>query len=289
MDIGFIGLGRMGTPMAANLVAAGYTVRVWNRTAAKADAFVEEHGAEVLGTARELAAASDVVITMVADGPVLEAIYGGEDGVLAGLRSGAVAIDMSTVGPAAIGTLRPRVEAAGATLVDAPVSGSTAAAEAKTLMIMAAGPEDVVERVRPVLESIGGPVLRVGASGAGATMKLAINSMIYAINEAVSEAMVLAENSGIDRGVALDAFSKSAASSPMLNYRMPIYLNPGSIPVTFTVDLASKDLRLALELAAANGTPMPGAEVNLRVMEETSAAGMGDDDMGMTAEYLRRG
>jgi 3-hydroxyisobutyrate dehydrogenase-like beta-hydroxyacid dehydrogenase len=289
MDIGFIGLGRMGTPMAANLVAAGHAVRVWNRTASKAEAFAAEHGAEAVGTAAELAAASEVVITMVADGPVLEAVYTGEDGVLAGLGEGAVAIDMSTVGPGAIESLRPHVEARGATLVDAPVSGSTAAAEAKTLMIMAAGTSDAVERVRPVLEAIGTPVLRVGESGAGATMKLAINSMIYAINEAVSEAMVLAENSGIERAVALDAFTKSAASSPMLNYRRPIYENPGSIPVTFTVDLASKDLRLALELAAANGTPMPGAEVNLRVMEETSAAGMGDDDMGMTAEYLRRG
>lgn len=288
MRIGFIGLGRMGTPMAANIAAGGFELGVWNRTAEKAAAFAAEHPAVAHATARELAAASDVVVTMVADGPVLEAVYSGPDGVLAGLSAGAVAVDMSTVGPGAIERLRPLVEEAGASLVDAPVSGSTAAAIGRKLMIMAAGEDAAVGRVVPVLETMGAPVVRVGPSGAGATMKLAINSMIYAINEAVSEALVLAENSGIDRSVALDAFSASAANSPMLTYRRSVYEHPGSVPVTFTVDLASKDLRLALELADATGTPMPGAQTNLEIMEATSAAGMGDDDMGMTAEYLRR-
>lgn len=288
MKIGFIGLGRMGTPMATNIIGGGFELGVWNRTAAKADAFATEHGATAYATARELAAASDVIVSMVADGPSLEEIYGGDDGVLAGIRADAVAVDMSTVGPPTIARLAPRVAATGATLVDAPVSGSTAAATARTLMIMAAGDPGAVERVTPVLATIGSPVLSVGDSGAGATLKLAINSMIYAINEAVSEAMVLAEKSGIHRAVALDAFAASAANSPMLTYRRGIYEQPGSVPVTFTVDLATKDLNLILDQAGISGTPMPGAETNLAVMEATSAAGMGDDDMGMTAEYLRR-
>ena len=119
-------------------------------------------------------------------------------------------------------------------------------------------------------------------------MKLAVNSMIYAINESVSEALVLAENAAIPRSVALDVFTSSAANSPMLTYRRGVYEQPGSAPVTFTVDLAAKDLHLVLDLAAETDTPMPAAETNLRLMEATSDAGMGDDDMGMTAEYLRR-
>jgi len=288
MIIGFIGLGRMGVPMASNLVEAGFTLGVWNRTSAKAEAFASDTGATVFPTARDLAAASDVVITMVADGSALEAIYAGADGVVAGLRAGSVTIDMSTVGPGAIARLAEQVRAAGSQMVDAPVSGSTAAATARKLMIMAAGEEAAVDLVTPILAAMGSPVVKVGRSGDGATMKLAINSIIYAINEAVSEAMVLAENAGIDRSVALDAFASSAANSPMLSYRRALYENPGSGPVTFTVDLASKDLRLVLELAAATGTPMPAAETNLAVMDATSRAGMGDDDMGTTAEYLRR-
>ena len=288
MRVGFIGLGRMGTPMAANLVAGGFDVGVWNRTADKATAFAATHGATAYATARELVAASDVVVTMVADGLVLEAIYDADDGVLAGLEAGKIAIDMSTVGLPTIKRLAPKVGATGATMVDAPVSGSTAAAESRRLMIMAAGAPADVDRVMPVLEAMGSPVMNVGPSGAGATMKLAINSMIYAINQAVSEAMVLAENSGIERSIALEAFSASAASSPMLAYRRPIYEDPGSIPVTFTVDLAAKDLRLILEQATETGTPMPAAATNLEMMEATSSAGWAEDDMGMTAEYLRR-
>ena len=288
MIIGFIGLGRMGVPMASNLVDAGLALGVWNRTAGKAEAFASDTGASVFPTARDLAAASDVVITMVADGSALEEIYGGSDGVVAGLRAGSVTIDMSTVGPGAIARLAEQVRAAGSQMVDAPVSGSTAAAAARKLMIMAAGEEAAVDLVIPILSVMGSPVMKVGRSGAGATMKLAINSIIYAINEAVSEAMVLAENAGIDRSVALDAFAASAANSPMLTYRRALYENPGSVPVTFTVDLASKDLRLVLELAAATGTPMPAAETSLAVMDATSRAGLGDDDMGTTAEYLRR-
>lgn len=287
MNVGFIGLGRMGTPMAANLVEADFTTGVWNRTSSKSEAFAAEHGATAYPSARDLAAACDVIVTMVADGTALEAIYAGDDGVLAGLQGNAAAVDMSTVGPATIARLAPQVEERGAQLVDAPVSGSTAAAAGRKLMIMAGGDPDAVERVIPVLSAMGSPVINVGRSGAGATMKLAINSMIYAINEAVSEAMVLAENAGIERSVALDAFAASAANSPMLTYRRAVYESPGSIPVTFTVDLAIKDLELILGLADETGTPMPGAATNREVMEATSAAGMGEDDMGMTAQYLR--
>ncbi len=285
--VGFIGLGRMGTPMAANIVDAGFPVTVWNRTAEKAQAFAEQTGAAVASDPAQLASMSDVVVTMVADGSVLESIYGGDRGVLAGLTSGATAVDMSTVGPAVVARLAPQVSALGAELIDAPVSGSTAAAQGRTLMIMAGGSEAGFARARPVLEAIGSPVLHVGDSGAGATLKLAINSMIYGINEAVSEALVLAERSGVDRSIAYEAFANSAAAAPVVKYRRPVFEAPGTTPVSFTVDLALKDLDLILELAERTGAPMPAAEVNRQVMRATSDAGNGDGDMGLTAVYLR--
>lgn len=285
--VGFIGLGRMGTPMATNIAQAGFPLTVWNRTAEKAEAFAAETGAAVAADPAELAAASDVVVTMVADGPVLETIYSGERGVLAGLASGAVAVDMSTVGPVVVGELAPQVAGKGAELVDAPVSGSTAAAQGRTLMIMAGGSDSAFEKARPVLEAIGSPVMHVGGSGAGATLKLAINSMIYGINEAVSEALVLAERSGVDRSIAYEAFANSAAAAPVVKYRRPVFEAPGSTPVTFTVDLALKDLDLILDLAERTGAPMPGAEINRSVMQAASDAGHGSGDMGLTAVHLR--
>lgn len=287
--VGFIGLGRMGTPMASSIVVAGFPLTVWNRTATKAQAFGAESGASVAESPADLAASCDVVVTMVADGPALASIYGGDNGVIAGLGPECTTVDMSTVGPGAIAALAPRVAETGAEMVDAPVSGSTAAAEAKTLMIMAGGSAAAFERVRPVLEAIGSPVLHVGDSGAGATLKLAINSMIYGINEAVSEALILAERSGVDRSVAYEAFSKSAAAAPVVTYRRPVFEAPGTTPVSFTVDLALKDLDLILDLAEQSGTPMPAAETNRSVMRATSDAGFGDGDMGLTAVHLRGG
>lgn len=285
--VGFIGLGRMGTPMATNIVEAGFPVTVWNRTAEKAEAFARRTGAEVAVDPAQLASSSDVIVTMVADGSVLESIYGGDQGVLAGLSEGATAVDMSTVGPTVVARLAPQVSALGAEMIDAPVSGSTAAAQGRTLMIMAGGSEVGFARARPVLEAIGSPVLHVGDSGAGATLKLAINSMIYGINEAVSEALVLAERSGVDRSIAYEAFANSAAAAPVVKYRRPVFEAPGTTPVSFTVDLALKDLDLILELAERTGAPMPAAEVNRQVMQATSDAGNGGGDMGLTAVHLR--
>jgi 3-hydroxyisobutyrate dehydrogenase-like beta-hydroxyacid dehydrogenase len=286
-QIGFIGLGRMGTPMATNVVAAGFDLTVWNRSAAKAEAFAADTGAGVAATARALAEACEIVVTMVSDGPALEAVFAGEDGLLAGLRDGGIIVDTSTVGPGSIAELAPQATDHGGHLVDAPVSGGPGFAAERQIMIMAGGADEAVRRVKPVLDAMSDKVMLVGDSGTGATMKIAINSMVYAINEAVCEALILTERSGIDRTAALDAFEASAASSPMLNFRRPVYEFPDDAPVGFTVDLAAKDLRLALELAAAVGATMPGAETNLDVMQRTSDAGMGTWDMGRTATYLR--
>lgn len=285
--VGFIGLGRMGSRMAASVAAAGFPLTVYNRTTARAEAFAAEHGAAVAATPSDLAAAVDVVVTMLADGEALLAVYRGEDGVLAGLRPGAMAVEMSTVGPELVGGLAAEVAASGATLVDAPVSGSVAAAEARTLMIMAGGEVAAVEAVRPVLEAIGGPVLHVGPPGSGATMKLAVNSVIFTINQGLAEALVMAERSGVDRTVAYDTFSASAAGAPVVKYRRDVFVAPGETPVTFTIDLGAKDLDLITQHAKRVGTSLPAAEAAASVMRSAAAAGLGGGDMGDVAAYLR--
>ncbi len=289
MRVGFVGLGRMGSLMAANIAKAGHDLAVWNRTAAKAEALAAEMGATVAETPAALTATSDVVVTMLADDAAVEEVYGGDDGIIAGLAPGKVSVDMSTVAVATSLDIAERVGAAGGAHVDAPVSGSTAAAEARTLMIMAAGDAAAVRTATPVLEAMGSPVLVVGESGAGATLKLAINSMIYAINQAVTEALLLAENSGVERALAYQAFVNSAAAAPVVKYREKVFVEPGTTPVSFTVDLALKDMALILGQAAATGTAMPAQQACQSVMQSVSDGGMGGEDMGMTAVYMRGG
>lgn len=285
--VGFIGLGRMGTAMATNLARAGVDLTVWNRTKSKADAFAEENGARVAETLSLLTANADVVVTMVTDGQALNQIYRAADGVLAGLQAGKVVVDMGTVGPSIVGEIVPSVESTGARFLDAPVSGSVASAQAATLMIMVGGDGETVEATRPVLELMGNPVLHVGEVGSGASLKLAINNVIYAINQAVSEALVLAERAGMDRSIAYEAFTRSAIAAPVVNYRRNQFVEPYVHPVTMSVDLAIKDLELIVGLAEAVGLRLPQAIENLAFLKETSAAGLGDADMASTADHLR--
>jgi 3-hydroxyisobutyrate dehydrogenase-like beta-hydroxyacid dehydrogenase len=285
--VGFLGMGRMGGRIAPNIARAGFPLIVYNRTRPRAEDVAAQAGASVGRTPAEVARAADVVITMLANGPALEAVYEGPDGVLAGLEPGTVAIDMSTVGPGLVLSLGERVRARGATMVDAPVSGSVATAESATLMLMVGGDEADVARVRPVLESAGRPVIHVGPPGAGAAMKLAVNAMIFAINQSLSESLVLAERAGIARETAYEVFANSAAAAPVVHYRRPVFERPGELPPSFTLDLAAKDLRLILELGAQVGAPMPQSERNLQVIEDAIAANRGARDLGELAEFLR--
>lgn len=288
MRVGFIGLGAMGAPIAANLARAGVDLCVWNRTPAKADAFARETGAAVADSPVELARRSDVVVTMVSDGDVLEELYFG-DGIAAALAPGAIAMDMSTIGPLAARSLRARLAESGIRFVDAPVSGSTAAAtDAQLTIFVGATPEDFAA-VSGLLGHLGKEVVHIGGPGQGALVKLAINNLIYGINQCVSESLVLAERGGLDRQVAYDAFLRSAAAAPVLGYRRDAFLHPGEIPVSFTVRLTEKDLRLTVELADEVGAPMPQAELNLAVVRSALQDGYGDDEVSAIAEYLRCG
>ncbi|HLF42603.1 MAG TPA: NAD(P)-dependent oxidoreductase [Acidimicrobiia bacterium] len=282
-----MGLGRMGSLMAANVARAGFPMRLYNRTRAVADDFAAAHGGSPAATPRELAEGSDLVLSMLADGDALIETYTNPDGVLEGLARGTVAIDMGTSGTDAVRLVREKVEARGSEFIDAPVSGSTPAAEAGQLLIMVGGSEHQFERVTPLLEAIGSPVL-VGPPGSGAALKLTVNSILYGLNQALAEGVVLAERVGVKPEIALDILARSAAGAPLVTYRKPQYLAPDIAPVMFTLELARKDLGLALEEARALGVAMPQLERTMEIVEQLIADGEGKRDIGFVVEGARR-
>ena len=287
--VGFSGLGRMGRLMAANLQAAGFDLTVHNRTHARAEAFAASTGAKVAASGRELAEAASVIVTMVADGAALASLLEGPDGIAAGLSAGDIVVDMGTSGLKHTRRARHTVEAAGGHFVEAPVSGSTAAAEAATLLVMTAGDPAAAAAAGPVLEAMSARILHVGGPGAGAALKLAVNSALFAIMGAVGESLVLAERAGVPREVAYEVFASSAIAAPVVKYRRAAFETPLETPVSFALDLAVKDLDLTLALAEAVGAPMPQAETNRAVLREASAAGLGEADIGQVAVHLRGG
>ncbi len=286
-DVAFVGLGRMGAPMATNLARAGYDVVLHNRTQARAEELATTIGATVAGTPREAAARAPVVITMVADESALVAVCEGTDGVLAGLQDGGVVVDMGTTGPAGIARLAPRVERAGGTLVDAPVSGSTDAATSAGLTIMVGGPAATVEAVRPLLAAMSASIYHLGDTGAGAVTKLVVNNIIYALGNAVSESLVVAERAGLDREQVYEVFENSAVAAPMIRFRHDAFVAPEDTPPAFALTLAHKDLRLLTDLAHELGVPVEQAEANESLIARAVDAGLGDHDMADVAVYLR--
>lgn len=285
--VGFVGLGVMGWPMAANVVLAGFPVFVHNRTKERADAFARSsEGVTVCASPAEVAALADVVLTMLADGSAVDEVFLGEMGLLAGAKPGAVFVDMSTIGPEHAAALGERVKDAGFELVDAPVSGSVSTAKSASLLVMAGGSETAVARVRPVLEAMGS-MMHVGPSGSGATMKLAVNTVVYGLNQSLSEALVLAERAGLDRRLTYDVFANSAVAAPFVHYRRTAFERPGEVPVAFRLELASRDLQLILELGEKVGADLRQAETNLEVLDQAADGGFGNEDVSAVASFLR--
>jgi 3-hydroxyisobutyrate dehydrogenase-like beta-hydroxyacid dehydrogenase len=286
VTIGFVGLGRMGSRIARNLAGAGHELTVWNRTASVAQQWATDNAAEVADSLSDLAAGSRFLITMLADGDALGEVYGGAGGLVESVGPETLAIDMGTSGPEAFGRVRSLVEGRGGTMVDAPVSGATAAAESATLLVMVGASPEVYQQVEPVLQSVGNPV-HVGPTGSAAVLKLAVNSVLYGLNQAVGEAVALAERAGVTPETTLDILAKGAAGAPMLTYRREQYLHPDTAPISFTVDLARKDLILALEQAKRTGAPYGQLERTLALMETLVERGHGGEDMGYVVEASR--
>jgi 3-hydroxyisobutyrate dehydrogenase-like beta-hydroxyacid dehydrogenase len=285
--VGLLGTGRMGSAMGRALARAGFDVICWNRTAVSAEDLAAELGGTAVARPADVAAAADVCVSMLADGAAVEAVYEGADGLIAGARPGSVLVDSSTVAPSTIRGLERAARAAGAGLLDAPVSGSVGLAESGALTIMAGGEAADLELARPVLEALAGTIFHMGSLGSGAAMKLAVNALIFGLNEAVAEGLVLAEAAGIERALAYDVLAASAAGAPFVGYKRDAFLAPERTPVAFSLDLANKDLGLISELAGAVGVAMPQTVTNRAVIVAASADRGGGDDFATVAEHLR--
>jgi 3-hydroxyisobutyrate dehydrogenase-like beta-hydroxyacid dehydrogenase len=283
--IGFVGLGSMGAPLARRLLR-GNRVYGTNRTPAKAAALLEQ-GLIWRDTPREVAAATTVVFSMVTDDAALAAITGGPDGVLAGLRPGTLYVEMSTVSPQASRELAGQVRAAGATMIDAPVSGSVPAANSGTLTIMVGGPETAFHAAKPLLYQIGDSVTHVGRNGQGVLLKLAINISLATQILAFSEGMLLAQRGGIDPRLAARAMTASAIGSPMLQARAPLVLD---LPeqAWFDVELMHKDIRLALQAARGSNIALPAASAADRELSLAEQMGYGHRDIAGLYQVLAR-
>ncbi|MFN8517788.1 MAG: NAD(P)-dependent oxidoreductase [Chloroflexota bacterium] len=290
--VAILGTGRMGGAMARALTRAGTPLVLANRSADKAADLAAElgPGARAVGSAAEAAAAADVVISMLADEAAVDALYRGPDGVLAGIRPGGVAIDSSTVPPSVSRGLANDIRARGADILDAPVSGSVTLAESGTLTILVGGEAGTLERVRPVLDQLAGRVFHMGPLGSGAVIKLAVNAIIFGLNQSVAEALVLAERAGVDRATAYEVFMASAIGAPFVQYKRDAFVSPDAAPVAFALDLAAKDLGLIGSLATEVGAPMPQARVDLDTIQAAIAALPlgGASDLAAVAEHLRR-
>jgi 3-hydroxyisobutyrate dehydrogenase-like beta-hydroxyacid dehydrogenase len=283
VKVSIIGTGRMGAGMAVRLRESGADVTVWNRTREKADAT----GCAVAGTAREAAAAADVVIVSLADDAAVLAAYDGPDAVAAGLGEGTVVVESSTIDPETVRRVEPLVTGRGAVLLDGPVSGSIALVEKGQLTFMVGGPLAGVDRARPVLDLLARQVFHVGELGSGAVVKLAVNTVVLSLNQALAEALVLAERAGVPRETAYEVLANSAIGSAFVSYKRPAFERPDETPVAFSLELVAKDLGLVAQLAERVGARMPQAETNLGVASAAVAAELGGRDMAAVAAYLR--
>jgi 3-hydroxyisobutyrate dehydrogenase-like beta-hydroxyacid dehydrogenase len=284
-SIGFIGLGHMGGNMAERFLAAGHTVYGEERSRDGAQHLVDL-GLQWRDTPREVAVASDVVFSSVPDDAALAAVADGPDGILAGLAPGKVWVDVSTVSPTASRELAKRVANAGATMLDAPVSGSVPQVQTGTLTIMVGGDEDAYRLVEPLLRVLGTPT-RVGDNGQGLALKLAINVSLAVQVLAFSEGARLAEGGGIDPRVAIEFMASSSISSPMLKARAPLML---ALPdeAWFDIGLMHKDIRLALALAHQHGLALPSADAASQVLTRAEELGYGHRDIAAIYEVVPR-
>jgi 3-hydroxyisobutyrate dehydrogenase-like beta-hydroxyacid dehydrogenase len=285
--VGVVGTGRMGSAMARALGRAGLSLVLYNRSRDRADELATELGARVAATPAELAALVDVSLTMLADDDAVGAVYRGPNGLLAGARPGLTLVDLSTVTPDAIKGLEADARAAGAGILDAPVSGSVSTAESGQLTLMVGGTPEDLERARPALEPLARTIVHVGPLGSGAAMKLAVNTVIFGLNGALAEGLVLAETAGIARDLAYDVIASSAVGAPFVGYKRAAFVEPDATPPAFALALAEKDLRLIGSLADRLGVPMPQAGTNLVGIQAAVAALGADRDFSAVASHLR--
>ena len=279
--LGFVGLGAMGGNVAKRLLDAGHTVHGYNRTREKAQWLVDQ-GLILEDTPRAVAEKADVVFSMVTNTKALDAIAHGPDGVLAGLTAGKIWVDSTTGSPANSRKLASDVEALGARMLDAPISGAPISLQEGKASLMVGGDQDAFDRVEPILHDIGPVVRRVGDNGQALLLKIAINLSLHVQMTAFSEGLLLAEKGGIDKEVAVQAMLDSVIASPMIKYRGPFVLGHPE-EAWFDVNMMQKDMNLALEAGRELDVPMPTTAVSNELL--TAARGMGLDHYDFAIVY----
>lgn len=284
--LGFVGLGAMGGRVVKRLLDAGYEVIGYNRTPEKA-AWLLAAGMRRAETARAVAQAADVTFTMVTDTRALTSVVEGEQGILAGLGPGKIYIDMSTVNPTASRQLAERVQATGAQMLDAPVSGSVITLEQGNLSLMIGGNQEVLEQVRPILLAIGPKITYMGTHGQAVLMKIAINLNLQVQIQGFFEGLILAEKGGIPREVALEAMLNSVIASPSLKYRTPFLLQKPD-EAWFNVNMMQKDMLLALEMGRELDVPLPVVATSNESLTAARAQGLAREDFAIVYQVLAR-
>lgn len=284
--VGLIGLGLMGSPMARNLLKAGFPLTVWNRTRAKAEKLGQE-GAKVANSPQEVAADSDVLITIVSGPPALEQVLFGAIGALSELKKGSVLVDSSTVSPALARRIAKSCSERGVEFLDAPVTGGTWGAEKGELVFMIGGKKDVLDRVEPILQAVGKRFFLLGPNGAGQTVKLAMNMILALQVEALAESLELVTRAGVPGERLIEVLQSSMARAQVLDVKAPMLMKRDFTP-SFPLRLMHKDMGLAMDLAKELGLDLPAGAAAFKAYSSVKAAAKSDVDYAAIASYWQK-
>ena len=282
--VGFIGLGIMGKPMAKNLMEAGYELVLYNRTLEKAEELSED-GAEVAANPREVAENSEIIVTMLPDSPDVRDVVAGKDGVLEGIKEGALLVDMSTISPVVTEELAEKLEERGASMLDAPVSGGDVGAIEGTLSIMVGGSEEDFERAKPLFEVMGKTITHVGPSGTGQVVKAANQIVVALTIEAVSEALVLGSAGGVSAEKILDVLSGGLAGNKVMEVKREKFLQHDFEPGG-KVEFHHKDLGIALSAGREYGVVLPVTAIVDQMLLAMKKKGRGGEDHSALLTFI---
>lgn len=284
-ELGFIGLGIMGYPMARNLRRAGHRVRVWSHTAAKAEKFAAEYGALACSTPREVAVDSDCVFVCVGNSEMSQEVILGRSGLIQGALPGLVIVDAGTVSAAASTDTGKTLAARGVHFLDAPCTGSKLGAEGGTLTFMIGGDPEVLERIKPYFEPLGNQLFYCGAQGMGIRVKLAQNLIQANILQAFIEGIVLGAKAGVDPKLMLEVLNGTAARAGLVAFKAP-YIFRRDFDAHFSLKWMHKDIGLALELAETEKVPLPVTSVTRQLYQAAMARGLGEEDFSSVIKVL---
>ncbi|HUE28181.1 MAG TPA: NAD(P)-dependent oxidoreductase [Solirubrobacteraceae bacterium] len=286
MRVAFLGLGIMGSRMAANLAGAGFQLTVWNRTTATAETFRDEHdGVALAATPAEAGADAEIVVTMVVNGPQVEQVPLGEDGAATKAQPGTLFIDCSTIGPVAARSIGAALAERSFEMIDAPVTGSSPRAEDGTLTIMVGGSDEAFARARPVLEAMGKLIVHAGPLGHGQIVKVIQNSVAATNAAVVGESLLVAARAGVDLDALTTVMGAGSGASAMLELKAPA-MRTHDYTTLFKLDHMLKDVRLCLEEGQAAGAPFQFAALTREILTAASGRGLGDADFAAMIEVL---